>query len=452
MKKFRFVHLSDIHFGQETDGSLPIHEDVRRKLVEDCHERAVALGSATGVLITGDVAFSGKPREYSRAGDWMEEITSAVGCKLTSVCVVPGNHDVDIEKIDFPSELVHKELRAASASQVDAILEKIMKSEEAVNPLVQKFVAYKEFAARYECDFDSPKNPSWGKTIDIDGTNSLRFIGFNSAQVSDLSDSIGRMILGSSQYTIYPPTDARKYEFIVLMHHPFSWFIDRHNAEKYLRRARVIMMGHEHNLEIKKITREDESEQLEIYAGATNPKEGEVSYTYRYNWIEFSLEPTEPSRLSITVHPRVWNYDNPHFVADFNRLNGSASATFSLACPNFTILDDSPEEHPDTETVEAPVRDLDVESIEVLDNMSAEDEDFAKLRYFFWKYLNWQKRLEILVELHILPSVASQPVPQTMERLALEAARRENKLRELWDAVMQGVPAEKRQSNPFAGG
>lgn len=447
MTKLRFVHLSDIHFGQEKDGTLPTHEDVRINLVADCQTQAEELGPASGLLITGDVAFSGKREEYQRAGEWLDEVTVAAGCEMTSVKVVPGNHDVDVTKIDFLGTLAHKELRAANAADVDSIIEKIMRGDEAANPLLQKFAAYREFAARYGCDFVSGNKPMWARNSDLDDSNALRFVGLNSGQVSDLSDSIGRMVLGNTQYIIYPPAGPKKYEFVVLMHHPLSWFIDSHNAEKYLRRARVIMVGHQHYMDLKKITREDGSEQLEIYAGATNPEENLGSYTYRYNWIEFDIQKSGSTTLEVTVYPRVWNNDNPSFTADLNRLNGRRSTTFSLACPNF----DKTAETPDSSLEVTAPPNLDVEFPNESNSMSVKNDDYARLRYFFWKYLDWHKRLEVLVELQILPTAPDQPVPQTMERLALEAAQRNNKLAELWAAVMRFVPVDKRESNPFEG-
>ena len=31
---YRFIHISDIHFGQEKNGTMVIHEDARKKLIE----------------------------------------------------------------------------------------------------------------------------------------------------------------------------------------------------------------------------------------------------------------------------------------------------------------------------------------------------------------------------------------------------------------------------------
>jgi hypothetical protein len=73
----------------------------------------------------------------------------------------------------------------------------------------------------------------------------------------------------------------------------------------------------------------------------------------------------------------------------------------------------------------------------------------AKLKFLFWRYLSWQQRLKVLVQADALPHSADRPVPQTMERLALENAREEGKLAAIWDAMMDHVPEARRQANPF---
>lgn len=63
----RFVHISDLHFGQETHGTSPKHEAVRKALLKDVKQLAEKRGAATRVLVTGDVAFSGKTEEFKVA-------------------------------------------------------------------------------------------------------------------------------------------------------------------------------------------------------------------------------------------------------------------------------------------------------------------------------------------------------------------------------------------------
>jgi len=79
-----------------------------------------------------------------------------------------------------------------------------------------------------------------------------------------------------------------------------------------------------------------------------------------------------------------------------------------------------------------------------------EDQDaFARLNYFFWRYLSWQDQLKVLVKANILP-MTTVPNLQTMARMGLERARHDGKLRQLWDKIMPFVPADKREPNPFA--
>ena len=55
-KTWRFVHLSDIHFGQEVSSIHGPHHTVRQELIRDCQARAAVLGNADGVLVNGQPA------------------------------------------------------------------------------------------------------------------------------------------------------------------------------------------------------------------------------------------------------------------------------------------------------------------------------------------------------------------------------------------------------------
>jgi len=67
--KHRFLHLSDIHFGQEKGGTLVKHDHVRSALIADVKQLATDRGPATRIIITGDISYSGKQGEYKTATD-----------------------------------------------------------------------------------------------------------------------------------------------------------------------------------------------------------------------------------------------------------------------------------------------------------------------------------------------------------------------------------------------
>lgn len=438
----RFVHLSDIHFGQEKNGKLIYYDDVRNELLRNCSEMQRQLGPAHGILITGDIAYSGKPEQYHRAGEWLDRLTDAIGCPKTAVITVPGNHDIDLAQISHWGEMAYKQIRGSSPESAGEELAKCCATEEG-NPLVPPVKAYREFSERYGCGFESIARPICHKSYRFTDPMTLNFIGLNSVRISNLDDDLNRLILGASQYIIENVDNAVQ---IVMLHHPLEYFIDRHSAKPYLtRRARVIMTGHEHTPKIQKEKGEDDTEWLMISAGATSPPERFAKYTY--NWIEFSLKHNSNSKeLCVKVFPKVWSTDRTSFITDTTRFDGECKE-FLLACPNIQNAI-TPQQAPTSSLArQDPLSHIADEGVTV--KPQYEDERFARLRYYFWRFLDWRQRLTVLAKIGILPSIPDKALSQTMERVALNEAQLRNKLYELWIAVMELVPADKRESNPF---
>jgi len=461
-----FAQLSDIHFGQEDkDGSLVTHNLVRDGVIKDCGDFVKAHGLATCLLITGDTAYSGAGEEYKTATAWLEKLTSACRCKETNVLSVPGNHDCDWKAISYQAKLVHGQLRASTPEVVQAMLHGIAKDGEAANPFLPKLAAYRQFASGYGCDFESVERPLWVREFDLPGKVRLRLMGLTSVQVSDREDAEGKMVLGNRQYT-FPEDD--NVICVVLVHHPLNWFIDKVEATQILyANARLIMVGHEHLLNIQK-TRDElaQKEHLVIYSGAINPPERGGEYKFTYNWIKFSRrEINNAYHLVIRVFPRVWVPQSVRFEADRNRLGGEESREILIACPNVRPVHDHPSPQPAAGGTEspaappseaskaAPQKDESVATLgagaESRSAMKTDSAAFDRLRYLFWRYLDWRQRLKVLVDVDALPETADQQLPQTLERIALEAARKSGKLHRLWDAMMPLVPADKRAENPF---
>jgi predicted phosphodiesterase len=441
---FRFIHLSDIHFGQEGGSAHGPHQSVRREIIRDCKERFATLGSADGILINGDVAFSGTKAQFDRSAQWIEEIAAAVGCsEQTDIRVIPGNHDVDRSQINYFCKTVHERLRGIEADKLDRELGEMAKAEEESNPLLTKLQNYRVFASRYGCDFNPVERLSWRKTYEFDANHRFEILGLTSVLVCDEDDAKDKMILGSNQYIFDRLDDV---EFFVMVHHPLSWFKDQHDAQRYLDRARVLLTGHEHLQRVNKESSLSGEDYLRVYAGATNPPETGGAYPYRYSWLEFTLH-IEGDRqfIRVTVYPRVWEHNLTKFVADKNLLNSSNDfASFNLLCPSYKK---QPAAATDPTTLSGPASPIAMEGV-MTDEPTAQD--IQRLQYFFWSYVDeWQDRMRILVTLDLLPDTKNQPVPHTLERLALDRAKTGDKLHALWEAVMPHVPIAKRKPNPF---
>lgn len=274
----RFVHLSDIHFGQERQGTLPKHEAVRKALLKDVKQLAEKRGPASRILVTGDVAFSGKSEQFDIAAQWLDELTKACGCKETDVSTIPGNHDCDRNAISAQARILYGILRDGSPETAQAQLHDITQDGEIASPFLPKLHAYRKFASAYGCDFTSSEKPFWTKVLDLPRGVRLKLLGLTSVQVSNDEDALGKMLLGSDQY-IFEEED--NVVSVALLHHPLNWYMDKTEASRFIcNRARVIMVGHEHELNIQKTTDHMSGrEWLVIYAGAANPPEKEVTFS-----------------------------------------------------------------------------------------------------------------------------------------------------------------------------
>ncbi|WP_433972817.1 metallophosphoesterase [Tunturiibacter lichenicola] len=447
----RFLHLSDIHFGQEKDGTLITQDFVRDELTKDVKKLAAHRGPASRVIVTGDVAYSGKSDEYDRATAWLEKLTAACGLGDTHVSTIPGNHDCDLSAISNQAKMLQAQFRLKGPDQVRADLHAIYEDGEAANPFLPKLQQYRTFAGGYGCDFESHRRPFWTRYFDLPGGIRLKFIGLTSVQVSDKDDKPGNIILGNVQYTIAEEDNVVN---IVLVHHPLDWFIDKDAAQEHLHNnARVIMVGHEHTLNIQKISDAfSGKEWLVIHAGATNPPDKE--YSYQYNWLEFScLEKNKQPHLVVEIFPRTWVQQKVQFDADRTRLGGAGeSVKIEIPCPHLQIIAEPQQADVARSATEERASQSVTPTVQVQGRSTmSNDGGFDRLRYFFWRYLDWRQRLQVLVQVDALPETADEPLPQTMERIALEAAARDGaKLFELWQAVMPLIPEEKRGPNPFA--
>jgi len=438
--RYRFVHLSDIHFGQEKKGTLVIHQDVRDKLVEDCEAFSAKQGHADGILVIGDIAYAGKREEYDSAAQWLTRISEAVGCEPYSVRTIPGNHDIDRSKVNAFCKNAHSTIRGESNATLNSTLEELLAVEEQGNPLLPKVAAYREFASRFDCDFPSLKSPCWSKDYPLGSQYTLRLLGMSSVQVSDEADALGKMILGNNQYVIKEETNVVP---VALIHHPLPWFKDATEAKPLLHRAAVLMFGHEHSLGVELVKNHYEQVQLQVFAGATNPPVGSNEFPFRYNWIEFELSEDPLNRhIRVSVWPRVWSVGRAAFISDQESLGARDCIVEKIPCPKFAPEVNRPDQAEDT-------GDSASDAAKGRVTMEDHDHNFERLKYFFWTHLDWQERLKALAHLDVLPKTANQPMPQTLEHLALQAAKRKGRMKELWDMTMAFVPPEEQLPNPY---
>ena len=88
-----FLHLSDIHFRRGVAGDIH-DEDVmlRHELGLDLRRLRTRFPRLDGVLVSGDIAYGGKPEEYMYARSWLHSILEQLECGSDCLLLTPGKN------------------------------------------------------------------------------------------------------------------------------------------------------------------------------------------------------------------------------------------------------------------------------------------------------------------------------------------------------------------------
>lgn len=425
-----FVHLSDIHFGQEKGGQTVIDDDVKASVIEDCRAIFSGIGqdSIGGVIVTGDIAYAGQASQYNAAGEWLDALTSAIHCQRSDVYVVPGNHDIDRDCISEGC----RDMLTAIVAGGDAKLDRFLAADGDKEQLFNRFKSYRLFAEAYDCSLDSDGGLAGNHLVELAPECKLRFVGLNSALISGEGDKKGHLLLGKRQRVI--PRLTKGEEVVVLMHHPLDWVQDSASAGNYLRsRARVIFSGHEHNPSAKVEGTEDGTEVLMLSAGATVPPESEGPH-YCFNIVEFSWD-AQSECLKVKVSPRAWSQTLTRFIEGTEE-TGGRETEHSLLCQP------APETSSSTNAIPSGEKDVQVapsivDGAPTLGEGIAMDDDYSLLVLKFFRDIDESQRLKILVDLDILPKGWVGNLTHAIERKCLDRARGLGKLPDLVRAVEQ---------------
>lgn len=426
-----FVHISDIHFGQEKrSGELVVNNDVKEHLIADAQRELSRLGKfpSDGVLVTGDIAYAGKSEQYKEAGAWLDKLAHAIGCHETAVHLVPGNHDIDRGEIGSGLELMLREI----GEKGESLLDHYLANPNDRKDLYARFTAYIPFAEGYNCPLDGEGGLAGDKPVSLGGGKALRFIGLNTALTCSKGlNEEGRLIIGAKQRVL---PEEPGVELVVLAHHPMRWLQDGPDALNYIRnRARVLITGHEHNPIVYTEPTPNGHSLLVMAAGATVPPSDE-KLLYTYNIIEFNLDDTG-EKLVVTVHPRSWRDERKDFEGDITPLKGKG-ATFTLDCPNFCGGSDAQAPSVEANSVGAVQAEVQVEGDRAKEaQMAPMSDDFALVLLRFFRDLTPAQRLRVLVQLGELPDDWTDELSHAIERQVVDRLAHSGGLSKLSDAI-----------------
>ena len=145
-----------------------------------------------------------------------------MGCDAEHVWIVPGNHDVDRNKVTPIIRGLQESIQRSPLNSLDQeIRELVLDDEAGEGALFSPMTEYHVFAAKYNC---KPKSAeiAWQSNLKLNDSYLLRLVGLNSALVSNDKDheSKRKLIIGNAQLQI---PRKRGVLYLTLCHHPLAW-------------------------------------------------------------------------------------------------------------------------------------------------------------------------------------------------------------------------------------
>jgi len=218
--KIALVHLSDIHLRSSHDVVL-----TRKKyFVAACRPVFQECDHAI-IVVSGDIAFSGKKEEYDIAYSFFKDIEASLveehrNIKTFNWVLVPGNHDCD-----FIDQEIREDVLKAVENQ-DSIDDK--RKEYLLTPQKSFWDFYGSLLGQQINDY-----VSFQRIIDIDGL-SLIFNCYNTALYSRLHEVAGSLIVPENAM-LQRKISRNHGVMISVFHHNSGWLSSstRNNNKKH---------------------------------------------------------------------------------------------------------------------------------------------------------------------------------------------------------------------------
>jgi len=429
LSQLSFIHLSDIHFVKSSNDPSDIDKDLREAIINDLEINGREnLKNVAGILVTGDIAFSGNIEEYEIAKEYLNRVCDVFHIKPSDVYCVPGNHDVN-QNVVNSSDLIFAAQNAVDEKETiddaDKTFSKYI-SDNNFNALFKPIDEYNEFAKRFECDISADKI-FWQKDFVLEENLKLRVVGINSSFLSNRTDHQKDkpdrlMYIGQAQIPCYE-TDVAT---LLMCHHPPQcWKFKDDILQRINKRADIQLYGHMHSQSVEIM-----DENAILYSGAVHPSRT-VDWLPRYNWITISSKTESDERiLEVEIYPRCLTADRDSFAIDSTCPFGEnhISHEINIDRKRKSALQDRKREA----FVKAEIE-LCTQSMSVTETSAPIDE--RKIIYDFYE-LSWIEQINILTQLSLITKETSATLDSKMIGEAINRAREQDRLFELHNKIL----------------
>jgi hypothetical protein len=229
------IHLSDIHIQDKSDSIVKRSNEIAATTFS-----VLPNAEAVFIVISGDVAQSGRQHEYDIALSFLLEIKEKIQREKNvpvEFVVAPGNHDCNFEHDDQIRQMAISCLSKDSSGADDSVIDACTKVQEEFFSFHKKLIPNR----------DPSSDKLWvTQSFDFQGAK-LVFDTLNLAWVSKINEEQGGIFFPHEKYHFKKLSSGEVR--LVVMHHPLNWF---HQGmykpfRKFIRDlASIVVTGHEH--------------------------------------------------------------------------------------------------------------------------------------------------------------------------------------------------------------
>ena len=297
MRPISWLHVSDVHMNVRDAWSQDIVLKAMCERIEGLRREGVA---ADFILVTGDLAFSGKSDEYTLVREFFDALCKASGVPKERIFCVPGNHDIDRSR----QKLCFKGAR--SYLEYPQLVDEVLAPDDDLATLLEREASYRQFQDAYFANQERTSTPdglAYVSRLVIDDIH-LAILGLDSAWIAEggISDH-GNLLIGERQVinavTLAQSAEDPPHVIISMAHHPCHLLreFDRRLVQGRIERGtQFFHCGHLHLSEARAVG-QDGTGCLVLAAGA--------SFETRQSQNTFSvitIDLLSAKRLVTTIH------------------------------------------------------------------------------------------------------------------------------------------------------
>ncbi len=245
--KISILHLSDIHF-KEKDNSVEnkkteLFNAIKNEITEYKH---------LFIVITGDIAYSGKKEEYDVAKQFLEDLEREIKSYDENLMIeyifTPGNHDCDFNIQKSSRDIILKTM-VQNPNQANEELVEVCTA-----PQIEYFSFIKSFSS-YEKINMSLSNKLLCRYEFQFGKYKIAFNSFNLSWVSKKEEKQSEIVFPLEYIKQKEILDKNYALTFSIQHHPFHWL--KHNNIRDFKEyvdnlSDIVLTGHEHSMSVSK--------------------------------------------------------------------------------------------------------------------------------------------------------------------------------------------------------